>query len=138
MPTLGKDTLLIKLKAKKDGYMKGVETGLKKAGVVLLGASLKQVPVDTGFLRRSGDIITTGSLLTTKVFVGYKANYAVMVHENVEMAGAGLPRKPPHKGHYWDPQGQAKAKFLEDPFKELLPKMKQIIAQEVKKGNDAS
>ncbi len=135
MPVLGTNQLLIKLKSKGDGYKKGVEIGLKKAGVLLLAESLKQVPVDTGFLRRSGDIQVSGSLLTTKVMVGYKANYALMVHENVEMAGQGKPRRPPHKGLYWDPQGKAKAKFLEDPFKELLPQMKSIIQKEVKKGD---
>jgi len=55
------------------------------------------------------------------VMVGYTANYALFVHENVEMKGKGLPRRPnpPHKGNYWDPAGRGQAKFLEQPFREL-------------------
>ena len=53
------------------------------------------------------------------VVVGYSAGYALYVHEAVGMKLKGLPRQPPGKGLYWDPQGRAQAKFLEQPAREL-------------------
>lgn len=55
--------------------------------------------------------------------VGYTAGYAIYVHENMEiwppgMRLAGQPR-PRGRGYYWDPQGQAQPKFLEQPAREL-------------------
>jgi hypothetical protein len=50
--------------------------------------------------------------------IGCTAFYAVYVHENVEMKWKGLPRHKPHKGFYWDPQGEATAKFLEKAISE--------------------
>jgi len=59
------------------------------------------------------------------VIVGYSSSYALYVHENREihppgMILAGKYRKgKKHKGRYWDPQGRAQPKFLEQPFREL-------------------
>ena len=53
------------------------------------------------------------------VVVGYTQQYAIFVHENLEMKLAGVPRTPPRKGSYWDPQGQAGPKFLEQPAREM-------------------
>jgi hypothetical protein len=55
------------------------------------------------------------------VIVGYTANYALHVHEMVDKEGLprigeGIPRRKPHKGKYWDPQGRGQSKFLEQPF----------------------
>ena len=56
------------------------------------------------------------------VIVGYTANYALHVHEMIDKetgdprVGEGVPRRKPHKGMYWDPQGKAQSKFLEQPF----------------------
>lgn len=52
------------------------------------------------------------------VVTGFTANYALHVHENLEMRGAGLPRRN-GRGLYWDPQGIAGPKFLEGPAREL-------------------
>lgn len=52
------------------------------------------------------------------VVVGYTAQYAIFVHENLEMKLAGEPRTN-GRGHYWDPQGQAGPKFLEQPAREM-------------------
>ena len=51
------------------------------------------------------------------VHVGYTQNYAIYVHEN-------LNAKHP----------VGKAKFLEDPFKELSPKAGRIVAAHMKQG----
>lgn len=61
---------------------------------------------------------------SVSVIVGYSANYALGVHENIEMKGKGKPRRKPSKGLYWDPQGTAQAKFLEQPARE---KRKEIV-----------
>jgi hypothetical protein len=62
--------------------------------------------------------------------VGYTANYAVQVHE-APMTLKGKPRAHfgktkkgvafgggTGKGRYWDPQGRAQNKFLEQPWRE--------------------
>lgn len=59
--------------------------------------------------------------------IGCTAFYAVYVHENVEMKWRGKPRKKPHKGLYWDPQGEATAKFLEIAIREGVNKILSTI-----------
>lgn len=99
-----------------------------------------------------------GSYDRTSVVVGYTANYALYVHENVEMKWKGLPRgggfsvskdgkvvvpkrvmdtgtiSTTGKGFYWDPQGRAQAKFLEAPFRQLGPELKVMIRKAVAGG----
>lgn len=92
----------------------------------------------------------------TSVIVGYTAAYAVHVHENIEMRGKGLPRSGEvrfggydkkgnrivitgfraggGKGLYWDPQGKAQAKFLEQPARELKKEFSRIITTACKNG----
>lgn len=58
------------------------------------------------------------------VMVGYTANYALFVHENMEihppgMLHAGEPRGK-GRGFVWDPQGRAQPKFLENPMREMV------------------
>jgi len=66
--------------------------------------------------------------------VGYTANYALYVHENVEMKLKGQPRRGSDaKGQYWDPQGMGQAKFLEQPAREMASQ----IANEVRKNYKA-
>lgn len=95
------------------------------------------------------------------VIVGYTANYALAVHENVEMKWRGLPRsgEVAHagfdkngrrivrvvnkrggqgggtgKGFYWDPQGTAQAKFLEQPARELKREFVRLIRTACENG----
>lgn len=69
------------------------------------------------------------------VVVGFTANYALHVHENIEMRGAGKPRRSGH-GLYWDPQGIAGPKFLEAPARELSNsgELSRILTAVVKAG----
>jgi len=60
------------------------------------------------------------------VIVGYTARYALWVHE-APMKLKGLPRKRPHKGFYWDPQGRAQNKYLEQPFRDNIEEIKRLI-----------
>lgn len=70
------------------------------------------------------------------VTVGYTANYALHVHENIEMKWRGLPRIVPSKGNYWDGTGGAtgQAKFLEQPARELKSELSKTIVLAVKNG----
>jgi hypothetical protein len=74
------------------------------------------------------------------VIVGYSAAYALFVHENMElhppgMILAGQPR-PKNRGNYWDPQGQAQPKFLEQPARELSNsgELSRIVADALQRG----
>lgn len=67
------------------------------------------------------------------VIVGYTAAYALWVHEAVEEKLRGLPRAG-GKGFYWDPQGQAQAKFLETPAREYRDQIVKIVVNAKKNG----
>ncbi len=73
----------------------------------------------------------------TSAITGFTANYALYVHENLEMRLKGLPR-PTHggasRGYYWDPQGQAGPKFLEGPARELKDEVAKIVSEALKNG----
>ena len=75
---------------------------------------------------------------TGDVVVGYEANYALHVHENMEMKLKGQKRggkkSKKSKGRYWDPQGKAQAKFLEQPAREMQDEMAAIVVQATKGG----
>lgn len=68
-----------------------------------------------------------------KVVVGFTAQYAIWVHENVEMKWRGKPRRS-GIGTYWGPKGQAK--FLEQPARELRNDgtLASIVKQAVRAG----
>jgi hypothetical protein len=70
-----------------------------------------------------------------EVQVGYTAAYAVYVHENIKMVLKGKPRPKKRgrgRGFYWDPQGKAQAKFLEEPARILLPELKRVVEEVTK------
>lgn len=78
-----------------------------------------------------------------EVQVGYTANYAIWVHENLKMKWKGRKRtgKRPdgtqRKGKYWDPQGKGQSQFLLTPFRLLsrteIPKIIRTVFK--KTGN---
>lgn len=106
------------------------EQGVKLAGLMLQRESQKLVPVHFGVLKNSAFTRAEGSGFDTDVNVGYTAAYAVYVHEAVGMVLKGQPRtgKNAH-GRYWDPQGRAQAKFLEEPARRLTPQLLKMIQQ---------
>ncbi len=85
----------------------------KIEGIKELQATLRQ-------LRKKSSRRDNGSVVT-----GYTANYALFVHENVEMKLKGQERST--KGRYWDPQGRGQAKFLEQPVRTLIGELKRIV-----------
>lgn len=153
----GVKTVLANLKRKQAGIGNGVSRGLRLAGLFLQRESQKKVPVNFGVLKASAFTRRKGRGFGTQVTVGYTASYALFVHESVEMKLKGQPRTsgsaaydaavaeasrigvppPRHKpagfqGHYWDPQGRAQAKFLEEPARTNRDKLRQIILQSAK------
>lgn len=67
------------------------------------------------------------------VVVGYTANYAIYVHENLEMSWQGQPRRG-GRGFYWDPQGQARSQFLIHPFRTQADELRRIVVTALLKG----
>lgn len=108
--------------------------GLYEAGLQVQKAAQRRVPVNTGNLKASAYTrrVPESTSANPQVEVGFTASYAVYVHENVEMKLKGLPRaKRGYKasqGRYWDPQGQAGPKFLQNAISENADKIVQIVA----------
>lgn len=82
----------------------------------ILTESHEEVPHDTGTLQRSGTI--TVALDENAVYVSYNTPYAVKQHEDLTLK---------------HPKGR-KAKYLEDPFKRNVPKVKRLVELRVKKA----
>ena len=114
----GADAIVSKCDRYPAAMANGIHKALVKAGLLLLRASQKIVPVDTGNLRSSGFTRADGTGWDTKVTVGYTASYAVFVHENLDNK---------HK------KGK-QAKFLEEPARAMHPQLQQMIRDEVQKG----
>lgn len=108
-----------------------VERGIKLAALLLQRESQQKVPVNFGVLKNSAFTRITGSGFGTEAVVGYTASYALYVHEAVGMVLKGQPRAG-GRGRYWDPQGRAQAKFLEEPARTLGPEMRRIIQEAAK------
>ena len=97
----------------KNGAVKGVK--LACAHVKL--EAQKRVPVDLGNLKNSATTDVSVSPRGVVGGIGFTAFYATFVHE-APMTLKGLLRKKPHKGKYWDKQGQGTNKFLEKAIDE--------------------
>lgn len=84
-------------------------------------------------LRKHGEKL--GLVGKPSVIVGYTANYALHVHENIEMKWKGLPRIAPSKGNYWDgSRGPGQPKFLEQPARELTSEFDRIVFEAMRNG----
>lgn len=91
----------------KPGYLAGMQRFLRR--LVGMGQKMERV----------------------RVVVGFRAPYAIWVHENVEMKWRGLPRKS-GIGVYWGPTGQAK--YLESAAREMSEELGHMIAELVRAG----
>lgn len=63
--------------------------------------------------------------------VTFTAEYALYVHEAVEMVLKGQPR-PSGIGVYWGPHGQAK--FLEEPMRTRWKELEEVMQREFDRG----
>lgn len=121
----------------------GLRAGLRAAAEFLLEKSLEIVPRQTGKLAKSGYVkeIKTRSLPT--FVVGYKAEYAIHVHERLDLAhGSEFNKKHADKINYykdkhpvWFMRGsREQAKFLEQPARDHRQTLRQIIRSKVKEA----
>ena len=73
-----------RLKRYREAGEIAAENAAIEAANLILEESLKLCPIDTGYLRSTGKIVVQGSGYGIQVTVGYSADYAVYVHENLE------------------------------------------------------
>jgi hypothetical protein len=105
----------IKMLKNIDGKLDGaVKEALQNMGEELLSDANKQVPVESGALKSSGDVKKSGS---NSVEVGYHTVYAARLHEHPE----------------FNFKNGKKGKYLEDPLKNNLPKWEKIFIDRIKK-----
>jgi hypothetical protein len=63
--------------------VRALGVGLSRIAVACLKRSQSYVPVDTGFLKSTGDVTTRGDGQDLQALITYSAPYAVFVHENL-------------------------------------------------------
>ena len=112
----GLATILVNLEKSSKATAKGVQRGLKKAGLLVQRESQKIVPIDTSNLKASAFTRAKGKGFDTIVSVGYTAAYAIFVHENLDAK---------HK------EGKT-AKFLEKPIRTLKDDILEWVKKEAK------
>jgi len=128
----GMSTVLSNLKRAEASVGIRAAVGLKAAGIFLQRESQRLVPVDTADLKASAFTRSSGFGAATTVTVGYTKKYAMFVHEAVGMKLQGQKRTGEGaKGRYWDPQGRAQAKFLEEPSRRLRVQIRAIIKRHI-------
>lgn len=89
------------------------------AGLLIQGKAQENTPVEYGNLRASAYTQKSGR----GAEVGYSAEYAIYVHENMEQVLKGQPR-PSGLGTYWNPGGP---KFLERAVNENAREVREIF-----------
>lgn len=94
----------------------GGEDGVSDAADLVLEASQRVVPVETGDLKASGRVIRNGLTATVQYGAGLPDNRAAIVHEKTEL-------------HHNDGQ----PKFLENPAKASGPKVLEAIANGIRR-----
>lgn len=133
------------LRRRKVQFEGNVARGLKMGGAHLLRKSLEIVPVDQGPLRASGFVRHSGIGFKTIVRVGYTAEYALLVHENLDFAhgedfnikyakqiARGDPQ--PWNGKTFHKRGpNQKAEFLRIPAKEERNAIAKIVIKEAQR-----
>jgi hypothetical protein len=107
------------------GSREAATKGAFKAGLTIQRDSMANTPVEYNNLRPSAYTRREGD----GAVVGYDAEYAVYVHENMEAKLKGEPR-PSGLGTYWNPGGP---KFLENAVTENRQTVLGDIAAELEK-----
>ena len=107
---------------------KEVEAGIYAGGLVIQAEAQKNTPVEFGNLR--GSAYTQRAMIGSGVEVGYSAEYAIYVHENMEQTLAGESRQS-GLGTYWNPGGP---KFLERAVNEKADEVLDQVRARVEKA----
>lgn len=97
---------------------KNIAISLSTCAQVLLKASQKLVPVDTGALKASGKVDTTGNGFAAVATVSYDGPYAIFVHEKLEA--------------YHEPPTQAR--YLADAVPKVRGTMTNILKRQLAVG----
>lgn len=108
-----KNAMARKIKKHASGY----ERGIGKATRYVLGMSKRIVPVRTGYLKSTAFWEVKGSGFDAVGHIGYSAEYAIYVHENV---------------HHSFKKGKS-AKFIEKPIEQNKAKIVEMIVEEMRK-----
>lgn len=101
-------------------YNRGYQEGLRQELTKIYDTSQKFCPIDTGYLRSTGFIEITGSGFNSRGYVGYSAEYAMIVHEALHFSF-----KTPGTG----------AKYLERAIKRHERHIVPNIAKVMRKAN---
>ena len=122
----GLDDLNRQLRALAKESPRAVERAAFAGGLKIQGYAQENVPVEYGNLQ--------GSAYTQKIplgaEVGFSAEYAIYVHENMEQTLKGEPR-PSGLGTYWNPGGP---KFLERAVNENGDEIVDIVEAYLEKA----
>lgn len=117
----GAEAMIAKLEAIAQKVPDNAARSLFQQGQVIMGASKRLVPVDTGALRSTGTVerpvIKRGDVSVTLAFGGPAEPYAAAVHENLNAR---------------HPVGQAK--YLEQPVLEAMPTLAGDLGKDILKG----
>jgi len=133
--------LLERLSKAKNQIADRAGVGLTYAGLFLQRESMKMVPVQTGNLKDTAFTRRFGSGLSTDVVVGFTAEYAVYVHEDLTKAH-GRKFNEKHRDEILNASSRARtaeggmfnrgenqqAKYLERPAREKRKEMLRIVA----------
>lgn len=106
-----------KLEAIRRGRHAAAKQWANEAGLDLLGRAQREAPIDVGELRASGFLTVEELGDTVTATVGFNTRYAAEQHERTD---------------YAHPQG-GKAKYLEDPLKEMSGVYQARLKSEVSK-----
>ena len=117
------------LKRQGVGIKKNALAGLYSFGLKVRRLAQQRVPIEKGILKASA--YTRPGEDKMSIDVGFSADYAWYVHENLEQKLKGKPR-PSRLGVYWGPAGQPK--YLESSLNELRSQLAPDVAGEVRSG----
>lgn len=150
----GVRSIIQKMTAAKTKTGGDVARGLKKGGLFLQGKSEDIVPVQLGNLKNSSFCRNVGgSGVKTDITVGYTADYAAIVHEDLEKThgkdfnvkhaveiraaseaprGTAKARRGTAKGGMFNRGEDQQAKFLEAPAREFRKEILKRVYEEAK------
>ena len=102
------------------------EMEMKRVSADILAQAKREVPVDEGTLRRSALRKVEWDGDTLKASISFNTPYAAKQHEDASLTHNGVG--------FYGRQRQGKAKYLEDPVKQYYPKVKQRLADAMRRA----
>lgn len=106
---IGMPAWLKRLEQNKKQAAFGMQRGLKRAGLLIQRESMKIVPVETGHLKAGAFTRAEGKGMQTVVMVGYVADYAIYVHEDLNALHGEA-----YNQHYFGPGRDEAGRFTSE------------------------